>query len=149
MATIFTRIINGEIPGAFVYQDDQCAAFLDVEPLTDGHVLVVPREEYDHWIDMPVDLTNHLFDVAQQIGKAQKQAFDAERIGLMVQGYEVPHVHIHVWPTQQISDFDPRNKGPQAEPETLQKNAQKITRQLSADGVKTGVGGTDSDPEQA
>lgn len=130
MASIFSKIINGEIPGAFVYQDDTCVAFLDVSPITDGHVLVVPREEIDHWIDLTDELATHLFLVAQQIGRAQKTAFDCERIGVMIQGYEVPHVHIHVWPTNSLKDFDPANKGPMAEPETLEANAQKITAAL-------------------
>ncbi|WP_101650441.1 HIT family protein [Brevibacterium ihuae] len=130
MATIFTKIMDGEIPGAFVHQDERCAAFLDVAPMTDGHVLVVPREEIDHWIDMPEDLTAHLMSVAQRIGAAQKAAYGCERIGVMIQGYEVPHVHIHVWPTNAIKDFDPANKGPMAEPESLKANAEKIIAAL-------------------
>lgn len=132
MSTIFTKIINGEIPGAFVYQDDRCAAFLDVAPLTTGHVLVVPREEYDHWIDLPADLMHHLMDVAQRIGRAQKTAFDAERIGVLIQGYEVPHVHIHVWPTTSIADFEPSHKGPQQSPDELAAAAAAITDALGS-----------------
>ncbi|MYM19009.1 HIT domain-containing protein [Brevibacterium sp. 5221] len=135
MATIFTKIMDGEIPGAFVYEDEQCAAFLDVEPLTEGHVLVVPRTEYDHWVDMPQELTDHLMAVAQRIGRAQLAAFGAQRIGLMIQGYEVPHVHIHVWPTTSTADFDPRNKGPQAQPEALQVAAAKLTAELGDSGA--------------
>ncbi|QCP05666.1 HIT family protein [Brevibacterium sp. CS2] len=130
MASIFTKIMAGEIPGAFVYEDEKCAAFLDVAPMTDGHVLVVPREEIDHWIDLPEDLAAHLFAVAQKIGVAQRTAFGCERIGVMIQGYEVPHVHIHVWPTNAIKDFDPANKGPMAEPEVLKANAEKIIAAL-------------------
>ena len=90
MASIFTKILDGDIPGTFVYEDDRCAAFMDISPLTDGHVLVIPREEIDHWLDMPEDLTAHLMAVAQKIGKAQKKAFSCERIGVLIQGYEVP-----------------------------------------------------------
>lgn len=106
MATIFTRIINGEIPGTFVHRDERCVAFLSVNPLARGHVLVVPIAEIDHWLDLPADLAAHLFAVAQRIGKAQKTALHCERVGLIVAGYEVPHAHIHVIPTTQISQFD-------------------------------------------
>ncbi|MDN5877898.1 MAG: HIT family protein, partial [Brevibacterium sp.] len=82
MATIFTKIINGEIPGTFVYQDDVCVAFLDVAPMTEGHVMVVPREEISHWIDADQDLLNHLMVVARQVGRAQQEAFACERIGM-------------------------------------------------------------------
>ncbi|HLS62842.1 MAG TPA: HIT family protein, partial [Ruania sp.] len=100
MATVFSRIIAGEIPGRFVWSDHRCAGFLTIEPLQPGHVLVVPREEIGHWVDLPADLAGHLFAVAQSIGKAQQQAFDPVRIGLLIQGYEVPHAHVHVWPSR-------------------------------------------------
>jgi diadenosine tetraphosphate (Ap4A) HIT family hydrolase len=70
MSTVFTRIIAGEIPGRFVWQDERAVAFLSIDPLAQGHTLVVPREEYDHWIDLPEDLAAHLMLVAQRIGKA-------------------------------------------------------------------------------
>ncbi len=106
MTTIFTRIINGEIPGIFVHRDNQCVAFLSVNPLAPGHVLVVPIAEIDHWIDVPADLSAHLFAVAQRIGKAQQAALQCERVGLIIAGYEVPHAHIHVVPTTHIGQFD-------------------------------------------
>ncbi len=106
MATVFTRIINGEIPGTFVHRDDRCVAFLSVNPLATGHTLVVPIAEIDHWIDLPADLAAHLFAVAQQIGKAQQAALNCERVGLIIAGYEVPHTHIHVIPTTHIGNFD-------------------------------------------
>lgn len=106
MATVFSRIIAGEIPGRFVWSDDRCAAFLTIEPLQPGHVLVVPRDEVAHWIDLSADLAAHLFAVAQAIGRAQQEAFGPERIGLLIQGYEVPHAHVHVWPSRSPGDFD-------------------------------------------
>ena len=106
MASLFTRIIDGEIPGRFVWADEQCVAFLTIEPLQPGHVLVVPREEHAHWIDLPTDLAAHLFAVAQTIGKAQQEAFTPNRIGLLIQGYEVAHTHVHVWPSRSAADFD-------------------------------------------
>lgn len=126
MASLFTRIIEGEIPGVFVYEDNLCVAFLDVQPMTEGHVLVVPREEVSHWVDLDESLSAHLFAVAQKVGKAQTQAFDCERIGLMVQGYEVPHVHIHVWPTNSLADFDASSRAGFTDAEVLEQAAAKL-----------------------
>lgn len=111
MASIFTKIIDREIPGAFAYEDEKCAVFCDIAPLTRGHVLVVPKQEVDHWIDLDDELSEHLFAVAKRIGRAQKEAYGCERIGVVIQGYEVPHVHIHVFPTNEIADFDLSKKG--------------------------------------
>ena len=99
MPTIFTRIINGEIPGTFVHRDDRCVVFMSINPMARGHALVVPIDEYDHWIDMPEDLVAHLFAVSHRIGRAQKAAFDCEKVGVIIAGYEVPHTHIHLIPT--------------------------------------------------
>ena len=106
MATLFTRIIQGEIPGRFVWKDEHCVAFLSIGPLTDGHTLVVPRQEIDKWTDAPTELMVHLTEVAQVIGKAQIAAFGAERAGLEIAGFEVPHLHLHVWPVNSLADFD-------------------------------------------
>ena len=78
MATIFTRIISGEIPGTFVYDDDLCVAFMSINPLRRGHTLVVSRQEIDHWIDAPAELRAQLFDVAHRIGEAQQRAFEPD-----------------------------------------------------------------------
>lgn len=106
MATVFSRIIAGELPGIFVHRDDDCVAFLSVNPLAPGHTLVVPIAEIDHWIDVPGELATHLFAVAQRIGRAQHAALGCERVGLIIAGYEVPHTHIHVVPTTHIGQFD-------------------------------------------
>ena len=129
MTTVFSRIIAGEIPGRFVWSDDRCAAFLTIEPLQPGHVLVVPREEISHWVDLPTDLAGHVFAVAQTIGKAQQQAFDPARIGLLVQGYEVPHAHVHVWPSRSAADFDLGATSPAAE-EDLDRAAETLREAL-------------------
>lgn len=131
MATLFTKIINGEVPGTFVYQDDKCVAFLDVAPMTEGHVMVVPREEISHWIDADADLLAHLTAVAKSIGEAQKRAFDCDRIGLLIVGYEVPHLHIHVLPTTSMDDFDISDRAPMQTPEQLDAPAEKIRQALS------------------
>ena len=84
MATIFTHIINGDIPGTFVHRDERCVAFLSINPLAFGHTLVVPIDEVDHWVDLPADLAAHLFEVAYRIGSAQKAAFACERVGVII-----------------------------------------------------------------
>ncbi|WP_299518428.1 HIT family protein [uncultured Serinicoccus sp.] len=112
MSTIFTRIIEGEIPGHVVWTDEVCAVFLDIEPLTPGHALVVPRAEVDHWVDLPDDTTAHLMQVAARVGRAQLSVFQAARVGVIVQGFEVPHAHVHVFPTSDPADFDLGRKGP-------------------------------------
>ncbi|MGH3409825.1 MAG: HIT family protein [Streptosporangiaceae bacterium] len=106
MATLFTRIINGELPGRFVYADDLVVAFLTISPLTPGHTLVVSREEVDQWTDAGQPLLHHCLDVAGRIGNAAKQAFDAPRAGLVIAGLEIPHLHVHVFPVWSLEDFD-------------------------------------------
>ncbi|NCG24692.1 MAG: HIT domain-containing protein [Actinobacteria bacterium] len=112
MPTIFTRIINGEIPGRFVVQDDICVAFLDVRPLARGHVLVVPRDEVDHWVDLSPEVASHLMVVAQRVGSAQRKLLSPARIGMMIAGFEVPHVHVHVVPMDSMAALDFSNANP-------------------------------------
>ncbi len=126
MPTIFTRIINGDIPGTFVYRDPQCVAFLSINPLAHGHTLVVPVAEVDHWVDMPHELATHLFAVAHRIGRAQRSAFGCERVGLIIAGYEVPHAHIHLIPTSNMSQLDFANAAASAERADLEAAAHAI-----------------------
>jgi histidine triad (HIT) family protein len=112
MASIFTMIIDGDIPGHFVYRDDRCVAFLSIEPLTEGHTLVVPVPEVDHWIDLDPDLAGHLMRVAQRVGKAIDTLYSPRRVGLMIVGDEVPHAHIHVMPINSVRDLDFANARP-------------------------------------
>ena len=128
MPTIFTRIIDGEIPGRFVWQDDVCVAFMDVRPLSPGHVLVVPRAEVDHWTDLPADTATHLMTVAQRIGQAQRKLLSPQRIGLMIAGFEVPHVHVHVVPLQSMANLD----FSQADPDPDQAEVDRIHAALRA-----------------
>jgi len=106
MPTVFTRIINGELPGRFVYTDDRVVAFLSIAPLTAGHTLVVPRQEVDQWTDADESLLHHCVDVAKRIGEAVKEAFGAPRSGLVIAGLEVPHMHVHVFPVWSMENFD-------------------------------------------
>jgi diadenosine tetraphosphate (Ap4A) HIT family hydrolase len=106
MPTVFTRIINGELPGKFVHADDLVVAFLSITPVTAGHTLVVPREEVDQWTDADEALLHHSMDVARRIGNAAKKAFGAPRAALIIAGLEVPHLHIHVFPAWSMDDFN-------------------------------------------
>lgn len=106
MATIFTRILDGELPGRFVWRDDTCAAFLSINPLTVGHTLVVPRREVDHWLDLDEYEVEFLHVVGQRLGRAIQAAFEPARIGTVIAGFEVPHVHLHVFGADQMADFD-------------------------------------------
>jgi diadenosine tetraphosphate (Ap4A) HIT family hydrolase len=130
MTTIFSRIIAGEIPGTFVYRDARCVAFMSINPLARGHVLVVPIEEVDHWIDATPDLVAHLFAVSHRIGRAQKQAFDCERVGLIIAGYEVPHAHIHVIPTDHMGQLSFANAASSVDPAELEVAAAAIVAEL-------------------
>ena len=102
MSTVFTKIIEGEFPGTFVWRDDRCVGFMSINPMAAGHVLVVPVEEIDHWLDASAELAAHLFSVARTIALAQRSAFDCERIGVIVAGYatsrDVPAVDPHPVP---------------------------------------------------
>ncbi len=130
MTTIFTRIIRGEIPGTFVYQDEACVAFMSINPLADGHVLVVPKDEVDHWVDLSPYLSTHLFEVSHKISRALQTAFPCERVGLIIAGYEVNHCHIHLVPTTDMSQLNFANAAASVERETLENNASRIKQAI-------------------
>ncbi len=136
MATLFTKIMNREIPGIFVYEDDLCCAFMSIAPLMPGHTLIVPRAEYDHWIDMPYELTTHVMQVAQLIGKAQMKAFPVKKIAVLIAGMEVPHTHVHAIPINHESEIfrHPENE----EPAKLAAAAEAIKKAF-AEIDKTGL----------
>ena len=134
MASVFTKIINGELPGRFVWKDGQAVAFLTIEPVTEGHVLVGPRKEVDHWEQMDTASFTHLADVAQQVGRAVKAAFDAPRMGLLIAGLEIPHVHLHVFPAKSMETFDLSKARKDITPEELDADAEKIRAALRATG---------------
>ena len=130
MATIFTRIINGELPARFVWKDESCVSFLSIHPLRAGHALVVPRAEVDHWLDLDAGVLAHLAEVAQAVGKAQMAGFQPSRIGLLLAGLEVPHCHFHVVPIRGVHDLDFGNQDPNPDPEMMDEAAQTIRREL-------------------
>ena len=132
MPTVFTRIINRELPGRFVYEDDEVVAFLTIEPMTQGHTLVVPRAEVDQWQDLDGPVFGRVMAVAQRIGKAVCHAFDAERAGLIIAGLEVPHLHVHVFPARNLSDFGFAGVDRNPSPESLNEAQAKITAALAS-----------------
>ena len=136
MPSIFTKIIDGDIPGVFVWRDARCVAFLSIAPMTPGHTLVVPRQEVDHWIDLEPVLARHLFTVAQTIGKAQEQAFRPRRIGVMIVGDEVPHAHIHVVPINSAGQLSFAHADPNPPEGSLDEAATKLRAALRDLGEK-------------
>lgn len=131
MASIFTKIINREIPGRFVYEDDEVVGFLTIEPMTPGHTLVVPRAEIDNWQDVEPEAFARVMAVAQRIGKAVSRAFDTERSGLIIAGLEVPHLHVHVFPARDLADFGFASVDRNPSPESLDEAQAKITAALA------------------
>jgi histidine triad (HIT) family protein len=142
VATLFTRIINGELPARFVWQDELCVVFLSNRPLRPGHALVVPRAEVDHWLEAEPKLLAHLMQTAQVIGKAQMVAFRPNRIGMMIAGLEVPHLHIHVVPIRGVHDLDFSNQDPNPDPDAMDQAAASIRQELRALGF-IGAAGPD------
>jgi histidine triad (HIT) family protein len=141
VASIFSLIIAGKVPGEFVWKDDVCVAFLSNRPLRPGHSLVVPRLEIDHWLDLEPGLLAHLASTAQTIGKAQMAAFKPARIGLLLAGLEVPHVHFHVVPIERSSDLDFGNQDPNPDPTMMVEAAKSIRRELARLGFKQAATG--------
>lgn len=105
MATVFSRIISGELPGRFVYRDDTVVAFLSIGPVAWGHTLVVPVEEIDRWTDASPELWVHLNEVAQLVGRAVVTVTGAARAGYLIAGFEIPHTHIHVFGADDMSGY--------------------------------------------
>jgi histidine triad (HIT) family protein len=127
-------IINGDLPGRFVWKDERCVAFLSINPLAAGHTLVVSREEIDHWIDLDADLAQHLMGVSQKIGIALQHGFRPTKVGMMIAGLEVPHVHIHLAPIQGVHDLDFENADLAPDPDALDAAADRIRAALRALG---------------
>ncbi|HTL87446.1 MAG TPA: HIT family protein [Acidimicrobiia bacterium] len=130
MPSIFTRIIDGEIPGRFVWKDDRAVAFLSIAPMMPGHTLVVPRQEVDHWIDLDPELAAHLFKVAQQIGKAQQLEWNPSRVGVLIVGEEVPHTHLHVVPINSPNELTFAHADPSPNDSALADAADRIRARL-------------------
>lgn len=130
MSTVFSKIIAGELPGRFVWQDPDVVAFLTIAPVAPGHTLVVPRREIDRWTDLEPALLARLNEVAQAVGQAVLRGFDAARAGYLIAGFEVPHTHIHVFPANDMSGFDLSLANPDAPAEESDAAAETLRREL-------------------
>jgi histidine triad (HIT) family protein len=135
MTTLFTRIIAGEIPGRFVWRDERAVAFLTIAPLAPGHVLVVPIEEVDHWIDLEPALLAHVMEVARTIGRAQQEAFRPTKVGVLVVGEEVPHAHVHLVPFTGLDQLDLAHADHDPDPAALDDAATRLREALRAAGA--------------
>jgi histidine triad (HIT) family protein len=130
MASIFTRIVNGEIPCYKVAEDDNYLAFLDINPLQEGHTLVIPKKEINYILDIEDDLHGGLWNFAKKVGKAIETVVPCQRIGITVIGLEVPHAHIHLIPLKGMYDMDFRKPKYSCSPEELQSLAEKISAEV-------------------
>ncbi len=128
MASLFTKIIKGEIPAHKIMEDEQFLAFLDINPIKPGHTLVIPKHEIDYIFDIEDDLLSDFMIFAKQVSRKISAAIPCKRIGIMVCGLEVPHAHIHLIPTDAITDLNFQNAKP-ANAKELEEIALKICSQ--------------------
>lgn len=142
MPSVFSLIINGDLPGHFVWSDPVCVGFLSINPITDGHALVVPRAEVDQWTDLDAGDAGHMMTVAHHVGNAIKQVFSPERVGLMIAGFEVPHTHLHVLQLNDMSDMSFANAATSVDHERLAGFAGSIRDALASAGHREGASDT-------
>ena len=131
MTTLFTRILNGEIPCHKICEDKDYFAFLDIRPINPGHTLVIPKKEINYIFDVDDQLLGGLMVYAKKVAVAIKKAFPCEKVGVMVAGIEVPHVHIHLIPIFKVADLNFANAKP-ASNEDLAKVAEKIRKYIKS-----------------
>jgi histidine triad (HIT) family protein len=129
VASIFTRIIAGEIPAHKLREDDRFLAFLDVRPIRAGHTLVIPKQEIDELFDLPDDLLGDLFVFAKPVAAAIKAESGAARVGVAVVGVEVPHAHVHLVPLDDVHDIDFRRAQP-ADQDELAALAERLRARI-------------------
>ncbi|MFE4500613.1 HIT family protein [Rhodococcus sp. NPDC056743] len=139
MPSVFSAIINGDLPGRFVWEDDDVVAFLTIAPVTQGHVLVVPRTEVDQWQDVDPELFAKVTEVARTMGQAVRKAFDAPRAGLLIAGLEVPHLHVHVFPAYTMGNFDISGADTSPSPESLEDAQTRLKTALHEIGHSSNV----------
>lgn len=128
--TIFSRIITGQIPSYKIAENDKFFAFLDIFPLREGHVLVVPKTEVDNLFDLPAAYLQEMLLFAQPIAKAIEKTFECNRCGISVIGLEVPHAHIHLVPINTANDLNFMQEKPQATAEKMKEIQEKILAAL-------------------
>jgi len=130
MASIFSKIISGDIPAYKVLENENFLAFLDISPLAKGHVLVIPKNETDYLFDITSDEYLELWKFAQQVAKAMDKVIDCKRIGIAVVGLEVPHAHIHLVPLNNVSDINFERPKLRFSEEEMDEVAQNIRKAL-------------------
>jgi len=130
MATIFTKIINGDIPSYKIAEDENCYAFLDINPLKAGHTLVVPKNETDYLFDLNNESYQQLFAFAKKIAIALKSSVPCKRIAVVVLGFEVPHAHIHLIPIDNESEIDFANPRVKLTKEEMQAIANDVNKEF-------------------
>ena len=131
MPSIFTRIIKGEIPSYMIAEDENFFAFLDINPLKEGHTLVVPRKEVDYFFDLEKDLLAEMMVFSQKVALAIEKVVPCNRIGVVVLGLEVPHAHIHLIPIDSEADVRFSNPRVKLTEEEFRDLAEKISREVS------------------
>lgn len=132
MASLFTKIVNGEIPCHKIAENDHCLAFLDVFPLVKGHTLVIPKKEIDYLFDVEDELYTRLQLFAKDVAKAVKTAIPCKRVGVAVIGLEVPHAHIHLVPLNTMKDINFSQPKLQLSKQELEETAEKIRKAFRA-----------------
>lgn len=130
MATIFTKIIDGDIPCQKVAETDEHIAFLDINPIAEGHTLVVPKKEIDYFFDLPNDLMHRTMDFSRTIASAIDSALDPLRTGIIVQGLEVPHAHVHLIPLYKTDQIMALGHNVSVSEERMEELAEKIGSQV-------------------
>lgn len=130
MASIFTKIVNGEIPSYKIAETENCLAFLDVFPLVKGHTLVIPKKEIDYIFNIDNELLSELHIFSKKVAKAIEKAIPCKRIGIAVIGLEVPHAHIHLVPLNKVGDLDFSKSKLNPAPEELKQVQMEICKYL-------------------
>lgn len=130
MSSIFTKIINGEIPSYKIAEDEKCYAFLDISPLAEGHTLVVPKQEVDYIFDLDDELLTHLHLFAKKVAKAMKEVIECEKIGMAVIGLDVRHTHIHLVPLKEVGDLNFAKSKLELPKERMQEIANLISSKI-------------------
>jgi histidine triad (HIT) family protein len=134
MTSVFTHILEGTSPGRFIWRDETCFAILTIEPRRPGHTLVIPLAEVDRWTDLSEPDAMHIFRVGRIIGLAQQAEWDSPRVGLMYEGYMVPHSHLHVWPSWTVFEYSHTGIDRNAKPAELDAAAIRLRARLEAEG---------------
>lgn len=131
MASVFSKIFAGEIPCFEVYRSQNVLVFMDIKPLTQGHCLVIPKNEVDHYHHLPQEIAVEVHKTALKVAKALQQVTGAERIGWVVAGFEVAHAHVHLIPCNTMEEMSFENNRLETDSDALREMAQRITAALT------------------